>query len=240
MSQRLLAQRATWQAKPALRAIYETLYEKMACACRPGRTLEVGGGSGNFGDFSKNVVTTDIQYVPWVDVVCDAHRLPFAPASFDNIVMFDVLHHLDRPRLFLSEASRVLRSGGRIVVMEPMVTIASWPVYRFLHPEPVYLDVDPLRFGDPKKDKDPFDSNQAIPTLLFRRRAKAMTQAFPELRLRDFQYSGLWAYPLSGGFRKWSLIPASMVRPVMWLEDRVAGVLGPVLAFRLLAVVEKV
>ena len=118
MSERLLAQRATWQQKPALRAIYEALYEKMALACKPGRTLEIGGGSGNFSDFSTDVISSDIQKVSWLDVVCDAHRLPFKASTFDNIVMFDVLHHLDRPRRFFSEAVDVLRPGesGQIVV----------------------------------------------------------------------------------------------------------------------------
>jgi SAM-dependent methyltransferase len=239
VSERLFSQRATWQEKPALRAIYEALYKKMALACKPGPTLEIGGGSGNFSDFSTEVIATDIQKVPWLDVVCDAHRLPFRKSSFDNIVMFDVLHHLDRPRRFFSDAVEVLRPGGRIVMMEPMITPASWPVYRYLHPEPVRLGADPLAHGDPDPAKDPFDSNQAIPMLLFRREARALTQAFPSLRLRQFNYLGLWAYPLSGGYRKWTLIPSSLVRSVMWFEDKVAPVLGPVFAFRLLAVVER-
>jgi SAM-dependent methyltransferase len=239
MSQRLYAQRATWQEKPALRAVYEHLYEKMAAVCIPGRTLEIGGGSGNFSDFVPGVITTDIQRVPWLDVVCDAHRLPFEEASFDNIVMFDVLHHFDRPRRFFSEAARVLRPGGRVVMMEPMITPVSWPVYQYLHPEPVRLREDPLEDGDPKSGKDPFDANQAIPMLLFRHGGGALTRACPSLRLQEFHYLGLWAYPLSGGFRRWTLIPKSLVPPVLWLEDKVASFLGPMFAFRLMAVVEK-
>lgn len=239
VSHRLFAQRATWQNKPALRAVYEHLYARMALACKPGRTLEIGGGSGNFGDFSAGVITTDIQQVPWLDAVCDAHQLPFVKEAFDNIVMFDVLHHLDRPRRFFSEAARALRTGGRIVMIEPMITPVSWPIYQYLHPEPVRLREDPLEDGDPKSKTDPFDSNQAIPMLLFRRGGESLIREFPTLRLREVHYLGLWAYPLSGGFRKWTLIPKAMVRSVLWLEDKVAPVLGPIFAFRLMAVVEK-
>lgn len=239
MSEKLFDQRATWQEKPVLREIYEALYGEMARACHPGSTLEIGGGSGNFREFATGVVSTDIQRVSWLDVVCDAHRLPFAPSSFDNVVMFDVLHHLDRPRRFFSEAADVLREGGRIVMVEPMITPGSWPVYRFLHPEPVVMDADPLEPGEPATDKDPFDANQAIPALLFRAGGRALTRAFPSLRVLECRYRSLWAYPLSGGFRKWSLIPSSLVRPTLWLEDRLAPILGPLMAFRVLVVVEK-
>ena len=93
--------RAAWDAKPVLRALYHDYYRRMARACRPGRTLEIGGGSGNFKAFAPTVVSTDVTLAPWLDAVCDAHALPFAAASFDNLVLFDVLHHLERPPLFL-------------------------------------------------------------------------------------------------------------------------------------------
>jgi hypothetical protein len=49
----------------------------------------------------------------------------------------------------------------------------------------------------------------------------------------------LFAYPLSGGFKPWSLIPQALVRPVLALEDALLPVLGPVMGFRLLIVIEK-
>jgi SAM-dependent methyltransferase len=55
---------------------------------------------------------------------------PFAAASFDNIATFDVLHHLERPRLFFQEAERVLRLGGRIVMVEPAITPLNGLFYR--------------------------------------------------------------------------------------------------------------
>jgi len=40
-----------------------------------------------------------------------------AAANFDNIAMFDVLHHLKRPRRFFQEAERVLDQRGRVVMI---------------------------------------------------------------------------------------------------------------------------
>ena len=58
--------RFQWQRKPALRAIYADLYRRMAGQCVPGRTLEIGGGSGNFKEYAADVVASDIAFAPWL------------------------------------------------------------------------------------------------------------------------------------------------------------------------------
>ena len=80
----------------------------------PGTTLELGCGSGNFKEFLPTSVAVDIQRAPWLDVVADAHELPFEGASVSNIVLIDVFHHLADPRRFLAEVERVLTPGGRL------------------------------------------------------------------------------------------------------------------------------
>src|SRR5512134_2847437 len=113
-------------------------------ACRPGLMLEIGGGSGNLKEFMPRVVTTDILQAPWLDAVADAEALPFRDKTFDDIVMVDVLHHLEAPGLFFREAQRVLRPRGRLVLVEPAITPLSWVAYRFCHQEPVIMGQDPL------------------------------------------------------------------------------------------------
>lgn len=51
-------------------------------------------------------------------VRADCTRLPFAEASFDRVLMLDVVEHLTQPQLnaALREARRVLRPGGRLVI----------------------------------------------------------------------------------------------------------------------------
>jgi SAM-dependent methyltransferase len=231
--------RRQWQRKPVLRAIYNDLYRRMAAQCVPGRTLEVGGGSGNFKEFAGDVIASDVTFAPWLDLVADAQRLPFAAASLANIVMVDVVHHIERPRRFFADAARVLEPGGRIVMVEPAVTAASWPFYRFVHQEPVRMDVDPLGDGAPAASRDAFNGNQAIPTLLVGRHRRRFAELFPTLRLHRVDWISLFAYPLSGGFKPWTLIPAGLVSPVLRLEAAVEPWLGRALGFRLLIVVEK-
>lgn len=231
--------RHLWQQKPVLRRIYERYYKEIVQSCNAGRTLEIGGGSGNLKSYLPDIVTIDIQHAAWLDVVADAHRLPFNGATFDNIVMFDVLHHLERPYLFFEEASRVLKTGGRLITMEPGITPVSHIFYKFFHPEPVRMDTDPLVSGALSPDRDPWDSNQGIPTLIFKRNPDRFSSEFPSLKLLDVKWKGLFAYPLSGGFRPWSLIAEPLVEPLLDLEEYFLPFLGPLMAFRLLTVIER-
>lgn len=231
--------RALWEVKPVLREVYGHLYRKMLAACGPGLTIEVGGGSGNLKRFSPDVLSFDIVAGPSVDFVADAQALPLASRSVGNLVLFDVLHHLEYPLHFLREAARVLVAGGRVIMMEPGISLLSGPFYRFLHHEPVDMSADALAEGRPDPHKDPFMSNQAIPTLLATRQAQQLARLVPDLRLKRADWLSLWAYPLSGGFKPWTLVSARGARWLLALEDRVAPLVGRAGGFRLMVVLER-
>jgi SAM-dependent methyltransferase len=230
--------RAVWERKPALREVYRDIYQRIVDALVTGRILEIGGGSGNFKAFAPSAVSSDILYTPWLDLVCDAQRLPFADGAFANIVMVDVLHHVENPILFFLEARRILRPGGRVICCEPAITPLSGVFYRLFHQEPVDMSVDPLATRAISA-KDPYDSNQAIPTLLAGKYREALHHRIPEIELARVDWFSFVAYPLSGGFKAWSALPEKAARPLLSLEWNLRRLLGRIAAFRLLAVYEK-
>ena len=221
-----------------LRMLYGEWYREIAGWLQPGRTLEVGGGTGNLKEFAPSVVCTDIVSLPWLDAVVDAQRLPFTNGSFANIVLFDTLHHLENVRCFFDEALRVLRPGGRILIMDPYISVCSWPVYHFLHPEPVDFGQDPLALSPAKPGRKPFDANQAIATILFERSSRRFHALYPSLKKIRHHRLAFFAYPLSGGFDRPSLMPLWVVRSVLAFE-RFLGRLSRCVAFRILVVLER-
>lgn len=243
---RIAEHRRIWDRKPALRRIYGDYHDRLlARSPAGGRVLEIGAGSGHLRDRagSRQVTTIDILPSPWTDICCDAQRLPFPDASFDGIVMLDVLHHIEHPARFFAEAARVLKPGGTLSMLEPGITPLSHLFYHYLHEEPVDMSADPLGLPDAEPDprKDPFHSNQAIPTLLFKRQEHriAFAEMFPQFTLRDRQWLSLFAYPLSGGFKSWSLINEPVADMLIRLEDMLMPFIGPMIAFRLMVVLER-
>lgn len=227
-----------WTKKPVLRRLYASWYLEIARYLQPGLTVEVGGGTGNLKEFSPHVLCTDLVRMPWLDALVDAQHLPFRSRSVSNVVLFDVLHHLENVRYFFDDALRVLVPSGRIVIMDPYVSALSWPIYRFLHPEPMDFKRDPLTIVAPLAQRRPFDANQAVARIVFERSYERFHRLYPQLAKIVHEHLAYFAYPLSGGFDRPSLVPLWSIDPLLRFEQWCRR-LGRLLAFRLLVVLEK-
>lgn len=230
--------RAVWRQKPVLRRLYEDWYGNIIAWLAQGRTVEIGGGTGNLKAHVPGIYCSDVMVLPWLNVVADAQRLPFQAESLGNLILFDSLHHIENVSLFFDEALRILRIGGRIIVMDPYLSWASWPIYRWLHPEPMNCTEDPLVLKPPRIDRRPFDANQAVATILFEKNHPRFQSRYPGFSVRHIRRLACVAYPLSGGFDHPSLLPEWLVTPVLRLERTLERV-GRLLAFRILVVIER-
>lgn len=101
------------------------------------------------------------------------------------------------------------------------------------------MGVDPLIAGVPNIKRDPYDSNQAVPTLIVGRERERLAKLIPTLSLIKTDWFSLIVYPLSGGFKRWALLPDRIEGYLLSLEKRLEPLVGPILAFRLLIVFEK-
>ena len=237
--------RQAWQRNPALRTCYGHWYRRlrqMLPAPELGPWIEIGSGPGFAREFIPELELTDVVQAPWHSRRMSAESLPVESASVGAIVLFDVLHHVAEPAKFFTEATRVLRPGGRIVLCEPFISPLSRWVYRRFHPEPVDMSADPLSAASSSVGaRDPFASNQGIPSLIFFRRQgqQAFTRAFPKLEIvRRERFAGL-SYPASGGFSHAPFLPMAMWRILFAIENWLPEFTFAVLGFRALVVIER-
>lgn len=238
---RFEAHRRAWDANPALRELYARWYGMVRAALPPrerGPWIELGSGPGFAAHFIPELVRSDLVRAPWLALQVGADRLPFGDGRVGALVLFDVLHHLPAPAALFAEAARVLPPGGRLVLCEPYIGPLSRVVYGLFHEEPVRMGVDPYAAAAQSSD-DPFDANQAIPTLMLLRRQDELARRFPGLRLLEARRLAGLAYPASGGFSRGPLLPVRAWRALLAIEDRLPPAAFRLLGFRLFAVVER-
>jgi hypothetical protein len=111
--------------------------------------------------------------------------------------------------------------------------------YRLLRHEPVVTSADPLTTGTPSPDRDPHEANQAIPTLIATKYRHRFHERFPALRMMKVEWFSLAAYPMSGGFKPWTLLSSKLARRMLRMERVVEPVVGRLVAFRMLLMFEK-
>jgi len=107
---------------PLLAAIYERHDELIATHLPDGETLELAFGQHLHpqADVGTEAWRPNVRQARTPAVLGDARSLPFADSSFEAVIGRRFLHHVpaeDRPAM-LREARRVLKPGGRLVILE--------------------------------------------------------------------------------------------------------------------------
>ncbi len=85
---------------------------------RGGLLLDVGSGPERIG---KEFINIDVVPFPQVDVVADAHRLPFKDGVADAVVSESVLEHVADAQAVANEMVRVLKPGGILYTSIPFI-----------------------------------------------------------------------------------------------------------------------
>lgn len=76
--------------------------------------LDIGAGNRRMSD--ARVIRMDVLWTPYVDVIGDAHALPFRDGVLDFVLAAAVWEHLRDPFLAAREVHRVLKPGGQVGV----------------------------------------------------------------------------------------------------------------------------
>lgn len=80
------------------------------------KVLDIGAGEGAYAEFFPNRTALDVVERKGVDVVGDAHALPFEDGEFQIVLCTEVLEHLHTPEDAVSEMFRVLKPGGKVIL----------------------------------------------------------------------------------------------------------------------------
>ncbi len=96
-----------------------------------GKLLDIGCGNKPY----KNKFSSVTEYIGIefdteqnrknkdIDVFYRSGSLPFEDGTFDSALSTQVLEHVDNPPLYIKEAGRILKTGGRLLLTVPFV----WP-----------------------------------------------------------------------------------------------------------------
>ena len=193
-------------SKPFLKAIYDEWYSMLAREVPPGegKVLELGSGGGYCAHFIPGLITSEVFACSGVEIVADAQRMPFADRSLRAIVMTNVMHHMPDVNRFFAQASKCLRSGGKILMIEPWITPWSSFIYKHFHHEPfhpeavdwIYSSTGPLS-----------GANIAVPWIVFARDRGKFESIFPEFLIERISPFLPFRYLISGGVGMRSLMP---------------------------------
>jgi SAM-dependent methyltransferase len=155
---------------------------------RGDKTLELGAGLERTR--APNVVKTDafVYSTDHLDVVADAHALPFPDRSFDFVFSLAVFEHLHSPWLATSEIARVLRPGGRVYTLCAFLQpLHGYPDHYFNATESglrrLFADEFTIEWCGPSRFCS--HSESAVPLHRMREMAEAFRQQTkPDLRTR--------------------------------------------------------
>lgn len=113
---------------------WQSLTVGLAALLKLGDVLDVGSGDGAAAGYlapycrSLTCIDTSARMVEAATTrlsryenvaaqVADVHELPFRASSFDSVVVFHTLTYAEHPQRALDECARVLRPGGRVVLL---------------------------------------------------------------------------------------------------------------------------
>lgn len=90
-----------------------------------GATLDLGAGTSKYrGIIYPNALkytTFDIQGGKNINVVGDVLNPPFKDGEFDTVISTQVLEHVEKPWIMISQISRIIKPGGLCIITAPFM-----------------------------------------------------------------------------------------------------------------------
>ncbi len=154
-------------AKEFLGGLYSELTKELTI---DEKYLEIGAGAGISAIFLDKFDVTRTDILPWGEGLVlggvNAEEIPYEDGTFAGVFGMDMLHHMEYPYRVINECLRVTQAKGKVIFIEPYVSILSFPIYRIFHTEKtsMWKRISPKR---PAIGSRPEDGDQRICQSLF-------------------------------------------------------------------------
>lgn len=112
---------AVYARHNASRAVRRGIEHVLASASEAGVVLNIGSGTSGNSQVHSRSINLDIVWGEAVDVLGDAHRLPFRNEAITCIISQEVFEHLRDPQTAIAEAARVLAPQGLLYLQVPFI-----------------------------------------------------------------------------------------------------------------------
>ena len=207
--EKTLASRKRALHKPFLRQLYGEWYEVFIAEMEnlpDGTRIELGSGGSFFKLMEPSVISTDSLPFPTNDLTFSPLSMPFNSDSVSGIFMIDTFCQIPDTHAFLTEAQRVLKPGGKIIMVEPACSVWGRVANRWFCQK---------SFDRSGAWPNPLSAaykrvNSALTWIVFERDRSRFEGDFPGLALQSVDYHTPLRYFLGGGNRFGSaLVPRS-------------------------------
>lgn len=215
----VLASRNRVVTEPFLRQLYGEWYEQFIVEMEglpEGMKIELGAGGGFFKQVAPTIISTDSLPLSTNDLTFSPLSMPFNADSVSGIFMIDAFCQMEDTHAFLTEAQRVLRPGGKIIMIEPACSLWGRVANKWL----CQKSFDRAGAWSNTLSAAYQRVNSALAWIVFERDHSRFQDDFPNLTVQNMTYHTPLRYFLGGGNRfDLSFVPQSSY-PFFRLADQ--------------------
>ena len=167
------------------------------------KILEIGCGAGHSKRYinHNNLKISDVTDYDFLDFKnVDCLNTPFQNESFDCVFSLALIHHIPNPVRLFNEVGRILKKNGKYIILDTNCSFFLKLIIMITKSEKYDLDVniydESINLTNPK---DPYDSNNAVPRLIFNNFEKFNENLKYNFEINNFKYQEFFTFLNSGG-----------------------------------------